>query len=327
VNGHCLPDMSVVSVTADNYTTIRKVMQCLRNQTVRDRLEIVIVAPSADNLGMEVSEMKDFLRVCVVEAGEIRSTGRAIAAGVRRASAPVVAYAEEHAYPDPGWAEALIAAHRQPWAAVGSVIANANPSSMISWASLFSDFGPFVEPAEGGERRSLAWHHAAYKRAILLEYGPDLELMMETEGILHCDLRARGYRLYLEPAAKTFHLNVSLLLAYLASEYHGGRLFGAARARHGRWTGFRRLVYVGGMPLIPLVRLWRVLREIRRSGRAGGVLPRILPPLIMGLASHAVGEVTGYAAGAGEAAQRRVEFELHRSRYTRERDGHARAGS
>jgi glycosyltransferase involved in cell wall biosynthesis len=314
------PEMSVVIITPDRYESIRKTIKHLRAQTVRDRLEVIIVAPSADRLDLDESELEEFLQFRVVGVGAIRSTGGAMAAGFRQASAAVVAYAEEHSYPEPRWAEALIEAHRQPWAAVGAMIANANPWSMVSWAQIFTDFGPFVEPTAPGEVDGLAWHHAAYKRAILQEYGPALDAMLETEGILHRDLRARGYRLYLEPAAKGHHLNVSLLSSYLEGEFYGGRMFGAARARYGDWSIFRRLLYIGAMPLIPLVRIGRVLQDIRRSGRHRDLLPRILPAMSMGLVMHAIGEVTGYAFGAGAAAQRRVTFELERCRHVAEQD-------
>jgi Glycosyl transferase family 2 len=77
-------------------------------------------------LGLEESELRDFLQFRVVEVGTINSTARARATGVRHASAPVVALTEDHAYPAPGWAEALINAHKEGWAAVGPVMANAN---------------------------------------------------------------------------------------------------------------------------------------------------------------------------------------------------------
>lgn len=41
------PDMSVVLVTPDRYETIRQTIKHLRAQTVRDRLEVIIVAPSS----------------------------------------------------------------------------------------------------------------------------------------------------------------------------------------------------------------------------------------------------------------------------------------
>ena len=315
------PAMSVVLVTPDSFRAIHKTIKHLQAQTVSNRLEIVIVAPSVGRLQLDESELKEFFQFHVVEVGRIWSTGGAIAAGVRKATAPVVTYAEEHSYPDSAWAEALIEAHREPWAAVGAGIHNANPRSLISWAHLITAFGPWVEPAAAGETNVLPGHHTAYKRSILLEYGPELEFMLQTEGILHKDLRTHAHRLYLEPEAKAHHLNVSVLRSYISAEFQGGRMFGASRAGHGRWTFFRRLLYIGAFPLIPLVRLSRLLRLIRRSARLRPFLPRILPVLVMGLIMHAVGEVTGYAFGAGDAAQRSLTFELSRRRHVTRRDG------
>jgi hypothetical protein len=42
----------------------------------------------------------------------------------------VVAFAEDHCYPDQHRAEALIAAHRGPWAADGPAMRNANYSKL-----------------------------------------------------------------------------------------------------------------------------------------------------------------------------------------------------
>jgi glycosyl transferase family 2 len=319
-NDSCAARMSVVLVTPDRYDNIRKTMEHLRAQTVADQLEIVIVAPSAATLNFGAADRTAFDRIRVVEVGEINSTGKAVASGVREANAPVVTYAEEHAYPDPGWAEALIKAHRQSWAAIGAMIINANPSNMISWANYFTDFGPFGEHAEAGEMSHLAWHNTAYKRALLLEYGPELDAMLETEGVLHIDLRARGNRLYLEPAAKTNHVNISLLSSYRKAQFHGARMFAANRARIGRWSIYRRVLYTCAMPLITLVRLKRVLRLIVRSGRAHELLPRILPALIVGLVADGFGQLMGYAFGAGDAAQRIVSFQLNRYQHITEQD-------
>ena len=63
-----------------------------------------------------------------------------------------------------------------------------------------------------------------------------LDAMLENDLILNRDLHACGYRLYLEPRASAYHVNVSLFTSHLRAEFHGGRLFGAARARHGQWS-------------------------------------------------------------------------------------------
>ena len=321
VNEGCTAQMTVVLVTPHRYDAIRKTMEHLQAQTVVDRLEIVIVAPSAAALDFAAAAYGTaFGRLRVVEVGEIRSTGKALAAGVRVASAPVVSFAEEHAYPAPDWAEALIKAHRQSWAAISGTLANANPGNMVNWASFFTDFGPWAEPAEAGEIGHLAWHHAAYKREVLLEYGPGLEAMLETESILHTDLQARGYRFYLEPAAKTKHVSISRLSSYIGAEFHGARMFAANRARSANWSVFRRLLAICRMPLIPFMRLERVVRHIFRSGRERELLPRILPALIIGQLADALGQLTGYALGPGDAPQRMVTFELNRGRHAVEQD-------
>jgi glycosyltransferase involved in cell wall biosynthesis len=303
------PDISVI-VVAEQYHTIRKTVRHVRAQTARERLELVILTPSAETLNPDRSELADLQRVRVIAVGTLRSLSSARAIGIREASAPLVALTESHSYPAPGWAEALITAHQQPWAAVGPVIGNANPGSLVSWTNLLLDYGRWLEPAPAGEIDDLPGHNSSYKRALLLDYGSKLEALLEAETFLHSDLRARGYRLYLEPAAKTYHLNVTRPSSWIAERFHAGRRFGAARARG--WSPFRRFLYVAGGPLIPLVRLPRVLRDIGRIGQSRALLPWILPALAGGVVMNSAGEMVGAAAGPGDAMLKLSRIELNK---------------
>jgi hypothetical protein len=309
----------VVIVTSDCYGTIRKTMEYLRAQTAKDRLEVVIVAPSAEQLALVEPDLRDFLQFRVVEVGEISSIARAYAAGIRQASAPVVVLSEDHSFPEAGWAEALIERHKQPWAAVGPVVRNGNPDGLISWADFLLGYGAWLDPTPSGEINHLPGHNSSYKRAILLDFDPELEAMLEAECVLHWDLTARGHRLYLESAAKTAHLNFGRFSPWAPYLIHAGRVFAAARARP--WSLARRLLYIGGAPLIPLVRLWRIRCDIRRPGRPAHLWPRVLPALAVGLALDAVGQVLGYALGVGNAGQKLSPFEFHRDRHIAARDG------
>jgi GT2 family glycosyltransferase len=324
VNDTSSPEMSVVIVTPDHYNTICRTIGYLRAQTVRERLEVVIVAPSADTLEVNEAELKDFFQFRVVEVGKIRSVAQANAAGIRQASAPVVAFVEEHSYPDPGWAEALIEAHRQPRAAVGPVVRNANPGSLVSWADFLIAYGPWMDPSPTGAVDFLPGHNSSYKRAILLNYGTELEAMLESESVLHWDLQAKGYQLYLEPAAKISHLNFGLLSSWIPAQFYNGRLFAATRAQ--RWSPLRRLLYTGGVPLIPVVRFRRILQQLCRSDQRRNLPPRVLPTVILGLVVSAVGEMMGYALGAGDAKQRLSNFEFHRYQHLAERDRQGKTG-
>lgn len=69
--------------------------------------------------------------------------------------------------------------------------------------------------------------------------------------------------------------------------------------------------------MIVLVQLRRVLREVRRTGRSGELLPSLLP-LCSGLAAQELGETLGYLrAKPGGASERRMSMELDRSRHVR----------
>ncbi|MFN2531103.1 MAG: glycosyltransferase [Pyrinomonadaceae bacterium] len=305
--------MSVVVVTPDRYATIQKTIKHLRAQKVCGSLEIVVVAPSLGEVNADENALRDFGNYKIIEIGPVSSTARARAAGVRAAAAGIVAFAEDHAYPAPGWAEALITRHEEEWAAVGPVMANANPRRTTSWANLLIEYATWLDPCEGGERPHLPGHNGSYKRDILLDYGERLESMLDAESVLHWDLLAQGHRLYLEPKARTFHENFSALLPSLPLRFNGGRLFAAARARD--WPAWRRALFTVAAPLIPLVRLVRIMKELTRPGRPKNLLPRVLPALFVGLVCDGTGELIGYMLGPGDAMAILSDMEFHRSRF------------
>ena len=309
------PEMSVIIITPDCFATIRRTIEHLRAQSVRDQLEVVIVAPSAENLEIDEQALAPFCGSQVVEVGGLGSVGEANAAGVRRARAPIVAFVEEHSYPEPGWAEALLEAHLQPWAAVGPTVGNANQDSIVACADYLIAYGPWMDPSSGGIRDLLPGHNSSYKRELLLDFGLDLERMLESETILHLDLRNKGHQLLLEPKARISHLNYESFSVWIRAQYLSGRAFAAGRAEH--WPIPRRLLYACGGPLIPLVRLRRILGQIRGARQPLPRLATVLPTLLLGLAVSASGEMIGYCWGAGDAVQRRWELEFHRAQYVK----------
>src|SRR3954454_13951957 len=105
------PDLSVVIFTPDTYETIRKTIGHLRAQTARDRLEILIAAPSRETLQLDEAEMEPFVRWSVVEVGPVEQISEGKIPAIHQASAPVIAFAEDHSYPEPEWAAELIQAH------------------------------------------------------------------------------------------------------------------------------------------------------------------------------------------------------------------------
>ncbi len=302
--------MSVVVATSDR-AALEKLLVALRAQTARERLELVIAAPGRAGIGD--AETAGFASAQLVEAEPARSLPAARAAGVRAARAPIVVFAETHSYPDPRWAEALIDRAAGPWAAVGPAIVSATPDDQCSWGALLVDYGPWVAPVAGGPVADLPGHGSAYRRSLLLGYGDDLERMLEAEWVLHRDLRARGHRLYLEPAATTRHLNINRPLPAALQWLHYSRGLASARCRD--WSLPRRVLYAAATPGIFAVRLARTLRHMQRTGRMRA-LPPAFTTIAASLGGSALGELAGYVSGStGSSAERIVKYEVHRERY------------
>jgi hypothetical protein len=310
------PELSVILVT-DRLATIRKTLVHFRAQDGSDRLEIVIAALKETAPEEDADELRGFGSVKILRVDDISEMPLVRAAAVQIASGALVVFAESHAYPRPGYVDAVLRAHREERrAAVGPSMANANGGSLVSWVGLFLDYGPWVANRYRCAAEDVPGLNSAYQRKLLLEFGDDLAAQLRAATLMHYELRARGYELYLEPDAVCDHLNSSRLLWSVAEHFQSGRKFAGQRSR--RWPWRRRLLFAGGSPLIPAVRLRRVLRQVRRTGHAE-LLPGLLAPLALVLAASALGELVGYVSGPGQS-QLLFRMELFKSLYTRPSD-------
>lgn len=303
------PALSAIVVVPDTCETVRTTMAHLRAQTAAADMEVVIVAPAHEHVRIDESELSCFNGWQMVEVERVGSIARGFVAGIRRARAPVVALTEDHSFPDAVWAERLIAAHRNTWVAVGPAMRNGNPDTVLSWADFYQAYGGWAHPAPSGAVRHLPGHNSSYKRDTLLAYGDRLEVLMEAESVLHRDLRARGHGLFLEAGTCTTHLNFASWSTWVPARYHTGRQFAATWAH--AWSRPRRLLFTVASPAIPWVRLWRVQGHIRRA-ETWGFLLRLLPVVLAGLLVEGLGQMAGYAAGAGDSMEKVAKYEFHR---------------
>jgi hypothetical protein len=309
-----LPAMSVIITTPDSYDTIRPLVRALSSQTARASLELVIVAPSADAVRGGIADLQGFGSWRVVELGVLRTVAQAKAAGIRSAAAPIIVLTEDHCFPDPHWAQVLIEAHRGDWSAVGPAMENANPQTAVSWADFILGYGPWLNPPEAAEVDLLPGHNSSYKRDVLLGYGDRLESLLAAETNLQQDLRARGHRLYLDPAAKAFHTNFTEPSRWIPYLFYSGRLFAAERGRD--WPRFRRAGYGAGAFLIPLVRFMRLAPPFRRA--RPDLATGVYGPLLFALIIDAAGQAIGYVMGPGHSAEQVARLEFHREARHRE---------
>jgi hypothetical protein len=311
--------MSVIITTIGGYESVRTVIEHLKMQTVADRLEVIIISPPMRLTAAEEAELKHFNNSIIMEIDLDNGLYDAWVDAVNESRAPIVAFGENHAFPEPQWAEALIEAHKGPWAAVGSVIRNANPGSINSWAQLYMTYGRWTGPITSGEAEDLPGHNSSYKRSILLEYGSGLKHMLVRTNIMNMDLRARGYRLYMEERAAVVHINVSKTSSILPDLFYNGQLYTAALVHYKRWSVLKKIFHALLEPLIILRHFQGTMQSLDRDGQKKNLVPAAVPIIIAGLTAHLLGKLKGYAAGFGNAQKKINSYEFDRFKHlTRE---------
>ncbi len=308
-------DLSVVLAT-DRLETIARPLACLRAQTARHRLEVVLVSLSGEPLGVDLDELVDFAAYRLVEPPAAMSLPAGRAAGVRAAGAPFVLVGETHAFPHPDLAERLLDVLGPPWTAVISGFGSANPDGAISWSNLIADYGPWLDDLPGGEIDHCPPYNTAFERAFAVQVVERNQQAFAAGFDTVRELHAGGHRIFFQPAAKVDHVNVSIPEVWLRQRFVAGRAQAGIRT-HG-WTWRRRLVYALGSPLLPAVLVTRCVRPFIAARRAHQ-LPRLTAPaLVVGVVATVAGELTTFVLGASPAAQERADdFELHKVEYTK----------
>lgn len=306
------PEMSVVLVTPDSYSRLRKTMTSLARQTVSLALEIVIVSPGTLPNPQDPCWAR-FAAVKLVSAGPFLKLAHPKATAVSHCTAAIVAFGEDHCFPQPDWAENMIRCHQDGWAAVAPALRNGNPGA-VSWADCLLNFGARMHPVAPGSVPSTPWHNTSYKRDLLNAYGKRLEHMLEAEIRIHDDLARNGRQLFLAANTAANHINLSRWRSFLLAQLFGGRLYGAARSEALGWSGAHRLLYASMLPLIPIRRAPQVFRDAKRTMPDRWSAAFVLAS-ICGLAASALGETSGCVFGAGSMGRRRMTYEYHRERH------------
>ncbi len=288
------PDLSVVVVTRDTARTLRPIIASLGCQTVATSIELIVAAPDEEAGAVPDDAMAAFHSCRVVGVGPVSSRGRAAAAGVSAATAPIIALTENHCFPLADWAERVIETHAAGWPAVGPSVVNANPASACSRVLHAAGYGGF--PADGmpEEREELPLHNTSYRADVLASYGPDLGELLADERRLQSALRRDGHVLWFEPAARKRHINEATLRLLLGLAFDGGRRYGGVRARD--WRVGRRAAYGLLSPALclPIARnLWGKLGGDRTGpGDAAAALVALVWAM-----GHAIGEGAAYLGG------------------------------
>jgi hypothetical protein len=296
-----------------HYAWLRRTIDLWAAQKIHSRIEAVLVRPVAlSEEPINTGDFEPFHSLQIVDVPELDSVGTGFATGVQRAQAPIVMLAEDHAFPEPGLAEAILATYTDPEVvAVGPVMFNANPKTRASEAAFVLAFSAAAYAPITREARMLGGHNASYRRDFLISLGAELRELYMSERVLQFEIEARGLKMILLAHPRIGHFNFSRWRSTIVHAFQGGRLFAGQRCRD--WHFGRRIIYAAGAPLVPFIRLRRIMSDLRESpDQYARLVPSRLPIFTFVLALHAFGEAVGYVLGVGNAIEGYAPFELYR---------------
>ena len=297
--------LTVATVAGAQRGRTQRQLAALAAQTIAAQIEVVVVdtRPRLDPIDPPGS-----LDVKVLQDGSL-SFGAARAEAVRAARTEIVAFLEDHCYPEPSWAEALAGAYRGPWVSVGYAVGNANPDCRGSRLTHMAHYGEWESPLRG-PASSLPGNNVSYRRRTLLDLGPDLAAMLMADYNIHARLRREGLPLASEPAAQVLHENEGVLDGCRAALAYS-RVLAVERARLEGWSRGRRLTHALTIVFAgPLFRLARLARAKRRRPGALALLAAYLPGLLTQYLSSALGESLGCLFGPGRGVAQLMYWEV-----------------
>ena len=248
--------------------------------------------------------------------------GQVSAEGAMQASAPVVAFMEEHVQLLPGWADAVARALSGPWAAVCGEVTAANLDTRDTKLVELVSRQEWSPPARRGEAKVIRWQNIAYKREALLRYRDRLEHFLQAENALFAQLRADGERLYIEPDAKCTHAHDASWPEFIAATFHSSRMSAATQVRLSGLTGWRSLRMLASTLLGPVrwpLVLLRRTRTLPEPEYWTAFYRQNFGAVLRYYGTAAAGALTGMLLGPGGSAGRFLDCEINNDRLLAER--------
>lgn len=309
-------ELSIIVVVGDCRERAQRMFAAIAAQSVADRIELIIVDAASD--GAPALELPAGFRIKQARVAAGILPGSARFEGTKFAATPVVAYLEDHCFPDKDWASAIIEAHQGDCTAVGYTFVNGSPDTYLYRAVFLAEYGQWARPHTRGKISRLPGSNVSYKKGELLRFGERLEELFEMEYLLHESLRNCGSKFCIEPKAVVFHECYASFSGLLYSHFLFSRLQAARRAQVFAWNYNRRLIRSLGAPFVlPWLQLYRAWKVLRTHSLSNAWL-RSIPIIYLIHQCEAIGESLGLLAGAGNSSHRFAPRELNGARIARQ---------
>jgi len=284
------PRLSIVVGSQNARANIACCLEALERQRNDQEIEIIVVDNSTD--GTDEVVAKDFAHLQLLRSPEVRFIPELWEEGIRRSSGEIVAITTAHCVPEDHWVQEMLKAHNAgTYAGIAGAIEIEGPATIVDWAIYFCRYTPYMRPFSAQVVKDIPGDNASYRRWALARC-TEVRKKGFWEPAIHAELRKDGFELLLTPTFAVFQRQSFGFLGFVHQRFWHGRQFGMDRAA--RMSLRARMVYILLSPMIPLVFLFRISRNVFGKGRHVGKLLLSFPILTLFLLSWSLGELSGY---------------------------------
>jgi len=288
--------LSIVIASCVGAPFITRCLESLAPQCAQASVEVIV----ADRIGGDVATSieRAFPWVTLLRRPEGESVPDLRRHGIGAGHGTHVAIIEEHCVAREDWVATLLRCIREPAAAIGGPVVDANYARLVDWAVYFTEYNSYMPPVRRGETSDVCAANCVYRRDILLQYLPAAGSGYWEAGV-NQTLLARGERFLCEPDLVVYHTGPFGLRYYLWQRFLFSRAFAGIRRAY--VSPAVRLVYLVLAPLLVPLLLARTAQRVFTKRHRVGTFLQVLPLLIPITVTYVVGEWIGFLIGPGDS--------------------------
>jgi len=286
-----MQDLSIVVASKNARRTIHICLDALVEQSQNEGVEILLIDASVDG-SAEIA--RHYKEIKLVESDPDSLIPELWKIGIELSEGRAVAFTTANFIPAHDWVVGILNQIQSRHAATGGVFEKLVPDQLNQWAIYFLRYASYLPSNSPHTTIQVAADNAVYQRWVFEKYAELLEDGF-WEHPINRQLNADGYSLFLTPALKVSMGYFSSSVDFFEQRFLHGRIFGAERAA--QVSLFRHGLYVITSPIIPLILLVRVVRNVLKNNSHKIKFFSSLPWILFYLLGWSFGELSGYLFG------------------------------
>lgn len=285
--------ISVIIPSYNSSQTIERCLTSLEQQETSEKFEVIVVDSSTDNTKAIVEAR--FPNIKLYFFNDRKYAGVARNFGVSKSSGDIIAFTDADCFVESNWINQIVAAHQETdMPLIGGPIANGNPESYLGWAYYFASFNRFLPRTGVYQYTDLATGCLTIKKWAFEKYGDFSEDRFGEDTLFCWKIAEAGYPLLFMSNIKVYHTNPENWQELISKKIQHGKVFAQVRVRKYNFSPCKRLVYILGSPLLPLLLIYRCTKEVLKAPIYWRYFCQVLPLIFLELLAWSYGEFLGY---------------------------------